>query len=118
MNYPASHKRKLKRIQLRCNLNVLNEESDELLGQVIDIHTAGLLLMSVKTFEKDVCVPLKVELPEPILGKQTISFEAKSVWSKPEAEMGFHTTGFFVPEMPEESKQIIYALVEKFGISK
>ncbi|MFQ5648579.1 MAG: PilZ domain-containing protein [bacterium] len=113
-----SQKRALKRIQLRCRLDVYDAITEKGLGQVLDIHTAGLLLLSAEPLERNASFNLRLALPEEICGKRAITFEGTSVWAKEEAEMGFHTTGFSMQNMSEENKAVITALIEMYGISK
>lgn len=112
-----SQKRAQKRIQLRCTLEIVDALTDTPFGQVVDLHISGLLMMSVEPMPSDT-YQLKLILPEEILGTKAISFEARTAWTRAEESMGFYTTGFSVKEMSSANKDIISALIDKYGISK
>lgn len=110
-----SEKRRLKRIQLECLLNVYDDNSVEPIGQVLDIHVEGFLLMHDCYMPPKKLYTLRMDLPEEMLELNHIVFEAECVWSEKEFEPGLYNSGFRFKEPSLKNHKILELLIEKYA---
>lgn len=113
---PMSDMRKLKRIHLSCFLNVLMEGSPEPVGQVLDIQTDGMLMMSQEPIPDGQFAKYKIELPESMNGVSEIVVEAESVWSSKDFDPGLYNTGMQFIRISDADIERIKILISDYGI--
>lgn len=113
---PMSDKRKLKRIHLSCFLNVFMDGSAEPVGQVLDIQTDGMLLMSQESIPDGHLAKFKIELPESMNGAGEIVVEAESVWSSKDFDPGMYNTGMQFIRISDADVERIRNLISDYGI--
>lgn len=111
-----SDMRKLKRIHLSCFLNVLMEGSPEPVGQVLDIQTDGMLMMSQEPIPDGQFAKYKIELPESMNGVSEIVVEAESVWSSKDFDPGLYNTGMQFIRISDADVERIKILISDYGI--
>ncbi len=109
-----TEKRKLKRVPLSRCLNVYDANDEELIGQVLDIHTEGMLLMNQAYLAPKCTYRLKMEVPEE-LHLHDIVLDAISIWTAKEFEPGCYNTGFRFRNTDNEITQAIRTLIENYG---
>ena len=109
------NKRRHKRIQLNCFLNVFDVKTKKILGQILDITIAGFLLMHQELIDVHTLLRVKIELPEIIMGANYLELEGKSVWSV--MYPGMFNTGFHIEKISPEQIAIISLLIDKYGIN-
>jgi len=107
------NKRRHKRVQLSCLLDVYDVRSKKLLGQVLDITVEGFQLMSQFPIEADFEFTVKLQLPEVISGSSSIEFPVKKVWGL--EEMNLFYSGFHIEKTLPYQVEIIRTLIEKYG---
>jgi hypothetical protein len=96
---------------------VYNVESDELLGNLVDITTRGCKIVSRTPIPRDQTLMLRLVLPEGFFHENELIFEAKSVWSANDINPAFYDTGFEVPHLGLESRKVIRRLIERVGFN-
>lgn len=111
-----SDKRKLKRIHLSCYLNVFMDGSPEPLGQVLDIQTDGMLLMSQRPMPQTEVMTFRIELPENVNGAGGIVVQASAVWSSKDFDPGMYNTGMQFMHISEADIERIRILISDYGI--
>ena len=110
-------KRRLSRRNLRHQLMVLDRETDELVGYLVDITTEGMMLTCKKPVNAEGTFNLKMLLPDKIKGSRQISFVAQNIWYRKDTSSGFYKTGFRLREISNGSKEAIQVLIQVFGAS-
>ncbi len=102
-----------KRKQIRKVANIVLETSDHhtgvSLGQVVNITTEGLLLISREPIAIDTVFQMDVHLTNPI---GTLSFGATALWSSPARQEGSFWTGFHIIDISQEVLKAIEEMVE------
>ena len=73
-------------------LRVIDRNTEELVGNLVDITTEGCMLISDDPIETGADFELKLDLPEEIRGRQ-ITFDAHSRWCKSDVNPEFYDTG-------------------------
>lgn len=109
--------RTLKRRHLIYYLEVFDDDTDELLGNLVDITTEGLKLVSKKAMKTNKVFNMRMNLPEGYFEDPVIHFQAKSLWSTNDINPDFYDTGFTAPDMDSKVKNIIGNLIELIGFN-
>ena len=107
----------MKRRHLVYYLEVHDAESDELIGNLVDITTRGCKIVSKEPIPKGKTFTLRLTLPDDFYTKKELVFEAKSVWSANDINPDFYDTGFEVPRLGLEERKVIRRLIERVGFN-
>lgn len=108
-------KRKAKRRHIIYYLRVFDRKTDRLVGQLVDITTSGMKLVSENSIEPDTHYQLRMVLPEEIEKKKEITFEVRSLWCKPDVNPNFYSSGFEFEDISTEDIQIVKNLIYDFS---
>lgn len=103
---PINH-RKVPRRHLIYYLRVFDKKTDEIIGNLVDISTRGIMLVSDKPISINKRYQLKMILPETIAGKKEVEFDAESRWCQNDANQDFYDTGF---ELIDPTNKFLEAL--------
>lgn len=110
-----AEKRRAKRRHIIYYLRVYDQNTSRLVGQLVDITTSGIKLISESEIEKDVVMKLRMELPEEIDRKKEITFEVITLWCKRDVNPNFHSIGCSFLEIAPEDVNIIKSLIYDFA---
>lgn len=108
-------KRKVKRRHLIYYLSVFEQDTNRLIGQLVDITTRGFMLTSENSMETGVHLKLRMVLPDVIEGDNHIMFEATSVWCKKDVNPNFWAIGFEYDNVSPKTTAIIDNLIQEFS---
>lgn len=111
----AQDKRTSKRRHLIYYLHVYNQVNLELLGHVVDITAEGLMIIGEKALPVGQEYHLHMSLPSEIMGRESLDFEAQSIWSRPDVDPTMFATGFSLKDIDSEESRIIRRLIKDFG---
>ena len=87
-------KRSVPRRHIIYYLRVFDIESGSLLGNLVDISTKGIMVVSEREVPIGETFHLKMVLPDTIQGKKAVEFEAQSRWCRNDTNPDFYDTGF------------------------
>lgn len=107
------NQRKVARRHLIYYLRVFDRDSGVLIGNLVDISTRGIMLVSDKQVEPEVHYHLKMVLPETIEGSREVEFEALSRWCKNDTNPDFYDTGFELLDPPSHFLEAVDKLVDE-----
>lgn len=110
-------RRKLKRRHLIYYLRVFERGTGRLLGHLVDISTEGLMLLSEEPIETDQVFYFRMNLPTEIRSSAHVTFNARSIWCKPDNSPDFYATGFNFEEVTTEDIRVIEKLIETYGLN-
>jgi len=99
--------RQHKRKRLIYYLKVLNNNDNNLIGNLVDITPAGMMIISeepIKTTDK---LSLKIVLPRKIMDKDFIEVDAKCLWSKNGINPVLFDSGFQFTSLEKTDREII-----------
>ena len=88
------NQRRVARRHLIYYLRVFDTASGALLGNLVDISTNGIMLVSDKPLEPNIRYRLQMVLPETVDGSREVQFDAESRWCQKGANQDFYDTGF------------------------
>lgn len=94
-------------------MKVYDQNSGELTGQLDNITSNGMRLLSAEPLEVGETYRFRIDLPESLPGDDTMTVMARAVWSKKELSFQFYDTGFAFVELSEKDRTVID---EKLGL--
>jgi hypothetical protein len=116
MNQPdPKDRRKLKRRHVIFYSRVFDRNSGVLLGHLMDITIEGLMLISEAPLNAGITYHLRMDLPEDVMTKAYLSFEAQCLWSKPDINPAFYNAGFKVLNMSQDDIDLIENMIDEYG---
>ena len=108
-----AEKRALRRRHLTTYPGVINTDTDELVGRVVDITTDGMRLISREPLPSETELHLKLIPTGTTTGDGEITFDAKGVWSAPDINPDYIDTGFMITNLAERDAQSISLLIRR-----
>ncbi|NQU64439.1 MAG: PilZ domain-containing protein [SAR324 cluster bacterium] len=109
------NERTLKRNQLLYYLKVFDNETNEVLGRLLDVTTEGMLIFSEKPVTTDKFYKIKLTLPKDIVVKTDIFLEALSLHCKKDPTADFYNTGFRIVDIEDEDKLTLIRIINRFS---
>ncbi len=110
-----SERRKLKRRHLIYYSRVYERATGKLMGHLMDITSEGIKLISQEAIPTETTFSLRMDLPEEIMAKSIVFFEAYSVWCTPDINPDFWNTGFRVLNMDAHDVELIDHMIDEYG---
>lgn len=107
------NKRRHKRIQLNCMLDVFDVKSKKILGQVLDLTIEGFQMMRKQPIAQDSEFTVKIQLPEIISGHTSLELSIKKVWEM--EEMNIYYSGFRIEKTSINQTEVLRAIINKYG---
>ncbi|CAN2040334.1 PilZ domain-containing protein [Candidatus Magnetomoraceae bacterium gMMP-15] len=104
-------KRKFKRHPIYY-LKVIERNTGEIIGHLADISVGGIMLVSNGPVETNKDWEFKIKVPEEVVGRTEIDFEAKSIWCAQDADPDFYNTGFQFLKISPEQLELIDFLID------
>ncbi len=111
---PGSEKRRIKRWYLVLYLRVYDQDTNELLGHIVDINKEGMRLVSDKPIELNRIYRLWVDVPKEGTPRQRIQLEGESLWTGRDVNPDFYDTGFRMLNISTQSLLQLQLLIEEF----
>jgi hypothetical protein len=111
----VKERRKLKRRHLIFYLRVFNNETEELIGYVVDITPKGIMVISDKAMAINKTYLFRMDLPTEIGESRHLHFKVKSAWCSNDVNNDFWDTGFQLIDVSPTDIKIIENLIGKFG---
>ena len=90
----SKEQRRMKRRHLIYYLEVIDRDTAELIGFLVDITAKGIMLMSEIPIETGKMFHLRILLKTDLSEKKYLNFDAKSKWCKKSINTEIYDTGF------------------------
>ena len=110
-----SEKRKHKRIPLHYYLKVLESNSEEHIGYLIDVSEEGFKLLSEDHIPKGSKLDCSLQLPDDLDGREEISFTAKSCWTGKDVNPDYYVSGFHIDDIEPDGVKVILSIIYHYG---
>jgi PilZ domain len=110
-----NERRKTKRRYLLYYGRIYDETAQKLIGYLVDITESGLMLLSDEPYPVGETGRFKLEVTDDIGEHPFINFKAKSIWCEPDLDPSHFDTGFEIEEIKPSDKELISAIVAKYG---
>jgi len=108
-------RRRIPRKYMMYYTRVFKMPGGVLLGHLVDITSAGAMIISEGPIPTDQTYRVKLELSPDVSETPYMIFNARSVWCKKDVDPRFHNTGFEILEPSEEQVAIIDRIIEAYG---
>lgn len=110
-------RRRLKRRTLIYYLRVIDDDTGQELGHLVDVTTEGMLLMSTTPIEVGRSFRLRMQLPntDGPAGNERVAFEARSLRSSRDVNHDFIDTAFQVTSLSPRHRSHIEILIDDYG---
>jgi hypothetical protein len=109
-------RRKLRRKYLAFFTRVFDRNSGQLLGHLADLTAEGMMIISEKPLRTEELYSLEMDLSGAFFEKERLTFQAESIWCKPDIDPSFYNTGFRLLKMSAEDITIIERIIKEYGI--
>lgn len=93
---------------------VYDRSTELLLGQLVDINTHGIKLLSMKPIEVGKHFELRIELSPTVDGNKQIIVEGETVWSDNDINPDFYATGIKFTKLDMYNRDVIGKFIEKY----
>ncbi len=110
-------KRSKKRKRLIYYLSVFDRNTDEFIGQLVDITTEGMMLTCEAPVKENTLFQIRMVLPEIIEGSKYVMFDAMSLWNKKDVNPNFHLIGFKFTNISQRAVNVIESLIYEFSFT-
>lgn len=96
-------------------LEVLDADTEQLVGHLVNITTQGLMITSEKPLEIDSDYRLKILFPSEIKGVHELISAGRSIWCEEDEETpSFFNTGFQLKDLSRQETKVLKKLMKKF----
>lgn len=112
-----NNKRQLERKEPNQAYEVFSIHSDQPLGQLANITTEGLMLITAEPMAADSLHQLRMPLAEPINGNPDINFGAEALWCR-QASSNNYWVGLHIIDISPESIQIIEIISQEWETTR
>lgn len=110
----SAENRRLKRWYLVMYLRVYDQDTEALLGHIVDINKDGLRLVSDRPVAVNRTFRMWVDIPKEDTTHQRIYLEAESMWCGKDINPDFYDTGFRIINMGSSALLQLQLLIEEF----
>ena len=104
-------KRKQKRHPARDLLTVVDRQTRQPIADLANLSIDGAMFVSQMPVEIGHQFRCRLELPQPILNRNEIEFDAVCRWSKKNSAQHFHESGYSLTNVSDRDKEIISYLI-------
>jgi PilZ domain len=109
-------RRKSKRRSLTYYMLVMDSNSREMLGHLVDITPLGLMMDSQKPLPLETDYRLRLDTMPDVADKDYIKFTARTKWCLPDAvEPYLFDIGFSIIDIAQHDAEIIRQIAEKYA---
>jgi len=108
-------RRRLKRRNLSYYLPVLDNNSQKVIGHLVDISAVGLMMDSKIPIKVDQRYNLRLDFLEEISGKGSMQFLARCRWCRTDAiQPNLYNAGFEIVSIAPSDLEVIKRIAEKY----
>lgn len=112
--HARSQARRVERAHLIYFLRVFDAASGELLGQMVDLTTDGLMVIGEHPVAARRKYTLRMDLPRNIPMGGHLTVEALCKWCRRDPGGDFYSMGFRITELPPDTHRVVDQLIERF----
>ncbi len=110
----AMKTRRLERAHLIYFLRVFDAMSGDLLGQMVDLTSDGIMVIGESAIIPRQKYRLRMDLPRNVAIGQHLTLDVQCKWCRRDPSADFYSMGFHILDMSPQAHQIVDQLVQKF----
>ena len=120
MSAAGMDKRQLSRRSLYYYLKVLDRDTGMEIGRLVDIHIAGLLLISDHKLESGQQINISVPIGDEALdaGPRSLEVKAQVRWSKQDVNPDYYVSGLQFDNITSKQETLINRLIRTIGFNQ
>lgn len=107
--------RKLERKELNQAIVVLDTINGGVFGELVNVTTEGLMVMTDREIETQAIFQVALDLPEPIMGSNQIIVGADCLWCRRAENFYRYWAGFQIIDASETALAQLGALIELYA---
>jgi hypothetical protein len=112
----TQERRKSERRNVAYYLPVINNDTQQVIGHLVDMSTTGLMIDAKNPIPSGVDYNMRLDLTEDIWHKPIVRFVARSKWSRPDSIQPYlHNAGFEIIKISPADAEAIKLIAEKYG---
>ena len=109
-----TERRKIPRNHLVHYLRLFDRNTNEVLGNMVDISVSGIRLISEGPVLLDKLLEIRMDFPEEIQGKHWLTFDAVCVWCRIDQSPNLYLSGCEFKRISEEDLAILNYLIHLY----
>jgi len=106
--------RRLERAHLIYFLRVFDANSGDLLGQMVDLTTDGIMVIGEGAIPPRQKYTLRMDLPRNVAVGRHLTVEARCKWCRKDPSGDFYNVGFRILDMSPEAHEVVDHLIARF----
>lgn len=114
----SQSRRRLKRSHLLFYLKLVNRNTGDLVGHLVDITTEGIRLISENPIPTDTIFKLRMVLPAGFSASEHLDIDAKSLWCQRSENPDLFETGLQLICVTDELSKTIEDLIADSGFAE
>ena len=95
---------------------VFDVQKDQPLGKVVNLSEDGMMLTSSDPVEIDRLYNCRMALPDQLLDRRLIIFEARSIWSRRNDLANVYQTGYQFQEVSPKDMEVLRLLIQSWAV--
>ncbi len=104
-------RRCLRRYETEDYFPVVERGTDRIVGRLANLSAEGAMLITEEPVKKRDILKLTLRLPQPVLGHDSIDFDAECRWCRKGKNSDFYESGYLLKNVPVENQTTIMCLV-------
>ena len=109
-------RRKLNRRKVSYYLPIMDDNTKQVIGHLMDISPTGLMMDSKIPIPANLKYDLRLDLMEDIAGKSILEFVAISKWCRSDSLQPYmYNAGFQIINISPDNIEVIKRIAEKYG---
>jgi hypothetical protein len=97
---------------------VFNTENDQPLGRVVNLSEQGMMLVSDEPADAQSTFRCRMSLPEKLLDRRTITFEAKCRWCREHELTGSYQSGYVFTRIEDKDLEVLRLLTQNWKVEE
>lgn len=107
--------RKLERKELSQTIAVHDVINGGVFGELVNVTTEGIMVMTDREIETQAIFQLSLELPEPLIGSSQILLGADCLWCRRAENFSRYWAGFQIIDASELALEQVEALIDLYA---
>ncbi len=113
----TSDNRSSSRVKARNEIEVIDVNSGEPMGRLVNISNGGFMLVGKSVIEPNQLFELRLVLSQPIGDCEAVECGAESLWNNSASHASYLWTGFQIIDISDDNATIIEELIQQYGES-
>jgi hypothetical protein len=112
----AAERRRYQRKNVSYYLPVMDNNSQKVIGHLVDISLIGLMMDSKIPIQTNLSFSLRLDFTEDMAGKACLEFKAVCRWCRPDKIQPYmYNVGFQIINISPRDTQVIQTLSDRYG---